>query len=203
MCKSLSLAFNSVANKRAFLIAWRTSELLPFFKDGDKQNVANYRFISLLSCTSKIVETLVYGKLFEVIKDIIAPWTIRLPQKPIVHHADDNVYEWNFWQPRFGNLSNHVLGLRKCLGQGLAWKVIEKLTNEGPKNEGIIDWSKAIWKEESRKVKLDHLSRVNLLCKVEPHKDLYLDLHFLSFLSTIFQNVSCQLALDMRMTIRL
>ena len=60
-------------NKRAFLIAWRTSELLPFFKDGDKQNVANYRFISLLSCTSKILETLVFGKILEVIKDIIAP----------------------------------------------------------------------------------------------------------------------------------
>ena len=73
LCKSLSLVFNTIANKIAYPIAWKPSKILPFFKDGDKQNVANYRFISLLSCTSKLLETLVFGKLYEVIKDIIAP----------------------------------------------------------------------------------------------------------------------------------
>ena len=73
LSKSLSLAFNTIANKRAYPIAWKTSEILPFFKDGDKQNVANYRFISLLSCTSKLLETLIFGKLYEVIKDTNAP----------------------------------------------------------------------------------------------------------------------------------
>ena len=59
--KSLSLVFNTIANKRAYLIAWKTSEILPFFKDGDKQNVPNYRFISLLSCSPKLIETLFFG----------------------------------------------------------------------------------------------------------------------------------------------
>ena len=59
-CKSLSLVFNTIANKRAYPIAWKTSETLPFFKYGDKQNVANYRFNSLLSCTSKLLEILLF-----------------------------------------------------------------------------------------------------------------------------------------------
>ena len=118
LCKSLSLVFNTIANKRAYPLAWKTSEILPFFKDGDKQNVANYRFTSPLSCTSKLLETNLWETLWSNQRHN-CPWTIRLPQKPIVHHTDDNVYEWNIWQPRFDNLSNHVLLLRKSLRQGL------------------------------------------------------------------------------------
>ena len=73
LCKSLSLVFSTIADKRAYPIARKTSEILPFFKDGDKQSVANYRFISLLSCSSKLLETIIFGKLHEVVKDIIAP----------------------------------------------------------------------------------------------------------------------------------
>ena len=85
LCKSLSLVFSTIADKRAYPIARKTSEILPFFKDGDKQSVANYRFISLLSCTSKLLETLIFGKLHEVIKDIIAPgqYGFRKNRSPI------------------------------------------------------------------------------------------------------------------------
>ena len=40
-------SLNTVANKHAYPNASKTSEILPF-KDGDKENVANYRFISSL-----------------------------------------------------------------------------------------------------------------------------------------------------------
>ena len=50
---------------------------------------------------------------------------------------------------------------------------------------------------------MDLLCQVNLLCKKESFKDMYLDFYFLCFLIMIIQNVSYQHALDMRMTLRL
>ena len=42
---------------------WRTHCITPIFKSGDKHNVANYRPISLLCVTSKVLERLVFNHL--------------------------------------------------------------------------------------------------------------------------------------------
>ena len=59
LCKSLYMLFNLIANKCHFPNEWKTSELVPMFKDGNKQEVTNYRPISLLSTVSKLLEKLI------------------------------------------------------------------------------------------------------------------------------------------------
>ena len=61
--KVLHLLFNLIANKAIFSTKWKISEIAPIFKDGDKQDVANYRQISLLSAVSKLLEKLIFDKL--------------------------------------------------------------------------------------------------------------------------------------------
>ena len=51
--KSLHLLFNLIANKARFPEKWKVSEIASILKDGDKQDVSNYRPISLLSTVSK------------------------------------------------------------------------------------------------------------------------------------------------------
>ena len=131
LCKSLSLVFNTIANKRVYPIAWKTSQILPFFKDGDKQNVANYRFISLLSCTSKLLETLIFEKLYEVIKDIIAPEQYGFrknrssitPMMMYIGEIFDNLVSTT--------LATMYLDFEKALDKVSHGTLLEKLTNEG------------------------------------------------------------------------
>ena len=43
---------------------WKTSRLVPLFKSGNREEMDNYRSISLLSVISKIAEKVVYHQLF-------------------------------------------------------------------------------------------------------------------------------------------
>ena len=54
--KSLHLLFNTIANKCVFPSTWKRSEIVPIFKEGDKQLVSNYRPKSLLTVISWVLE---------------------------------------------------------------------------------------------------------------------------------------------------
>ena len=60
LCKSLKIVLYTVANKHVFPDVWKTAEVEPIYKSGDKQNIYNYRGISLPSCTSKVLEKLLF-----------------------------------------------------------------------------------------------------------------------------------------------
>ena len=65
--KSLHLLFNLIANKAIFPAKRKISKIAPMFKDGDKQDVSNYRPISLLSAVSKQLEKLMFEKLAPIV----------------------------------------------------------------------------------------------------------------------------------------
>ena len=44
---------------------WRTHKIIPIFKSGDRSSVKNYRPISLLCCISKVLERIVFDKIYE------------------------------------------------------------------------------------------------------------------------------------------
>ena len=51
---------------------WKLHCIVPIFKTGDKSSVTNYRPISLLCCISKVLERLIYDKVFDFISGSMA-----------------------------------------------------------------------------------------------------------------------------------
>ena len=66
---SLSVPISFIINKSlaqgSFPNYWEQANVAPIFKKGDRQDYRNYRPISLLSCTSKVLERVVYNKLYD------------------------------------------------------------------------------------------------------------------------------------------
>ena len=62
---SLSLRTSAIPSE------WKFHTITPIFKSGNKSNVKNYRPISLLSNTSKVLERIVYNQTLQVISDSI------------------------------------------------------------------------------------------------------------------------------------
>ena len=60
---SLTKLFNPSLSTGIFPSEWKTSNITPVFKSGDKNLVSNYRPISLLSIPSKLLERIVYNRL--------------------------------------------------------------------------------------------------------------------------------------------
>lgn len=67
----LSILFNKSLVERKFPTKWKTSFVSPIYKEGKKDDVENYRAVSIMCAISKIFERLVFVKLFELVKDKI------------------------------------------------------------------------------------------------------------------------------------
>ncbi len=67
----LSILFNKSLRERVFPDRWKMGFISPIFKEGDKQDVTNYRAVSILCAISKIFERLMFDVLFDRIKDKI------------------------------------------------------------------------------------------------------------------------------------
>ena len=65
----LSILFNRSILDSEFPSAWKMVDVCPIFKKNDPQDCSNYRPISLLSPTSKILERIVYNKLYQFCSD--------------------------------------------------------------------------------------------------------------------------------------
>ena len=65
ICKSLKLIFKSCLESGKFPSEWKKTNVVPIHKKGDKQILKNYRPISLLPMTGKILERLLYDTMFE------------------------------------------------------------------------------------------------------------------------------------------
>ena len=72
LSESLCMLFNLIANKYHFPNEWKTSEIVPMFSDGNKQEVANYRQISLLSTVSKLLEQSIFIKLYPLVSPFLS-----------------------------------------------------------------------------------------------------------------------------------
>lgn len=69
----LCILFNKSLEEQSFPETWKTSFVSPIFKDGDKQDVTNYRAVSIICSASKIFERLIFDKLFDKFKHKIHP----------------------------------------------------------------------------------------------------------------------------------
>ena len=63
--KPLELIFKSCLENGKFPIEWKKANVVPVHKRNNKQLIENYRPISLLPVCGKILERLIYNKMFE------------------------------------------------------------------------------------------------------------------------------------------
>ena len=63
--KPLELIFKSCIKSRKFPIEWEKAHVVPVHKKNNKQLIENYRPISLLPVCGKILERIIYNKMFE------------------------------------------------------------------------------------------------------------------------------------------
>lgn len=67
----LCILFNKSLAESKFPSKWKAGFVSPIFKEGDKNNVTNYRPVSILCAISKVFERLVFNKLFESVRSNI------------------------------------------------------------------------------------------------------------------------------------
>jgi Reverse transcriptase (RNA-dependent DNA polymerase)/Endonuclease-reverse transcriptase len=63
--------FNLSLSKGIFPSIWKNSFLVPIFKSGKRNDIANYRGVAILSCFAKLFEVIAYGYIFFSVKSVI------------------------------------------------------------------------------------------------------------------------------------
>ena len=65
ICKPLRIIFRSSLENGKFPSEWKKANVVPVFKKSNKQELKNYRPISLLPVSSKLFERLLYDSMFK------------------------------------------------------------------------------------------------------------------------------------------
>lgn len=68
----LQVVFNLIIKRSVYPDKWKISKVIPIYKSGIRQDIKNYRPISILSSVSKIFELIVFELLFDEISGKIA-----------------------------------------------------------------------------------------------------------------------------------
>ena len=64
ICKPLELIFKQALTTGVFPSEWKKGNIVPCYKKGDKQNIKNYRPVSLLPICGKFFERLIFNEMF-------------------------------------------------------------------------------------------------------------------------------------------
>jgi hypothetical protein len=64
LAPSMTSLFNKVIQKSTFPDIWKEANVSPVHKKGSRQNIRNYRPISLLSCVGKVLEKIIFNKIY-------------------------------------------------------------------------------------------------------------------------------------------
>ena len=88
----LSILFNNSLDNAIFPTDWKKADVCPVFKKDNPQLISNYRPISLLSPTSKVLERIVYNRLYDycLANNLLTPKT-RDSKKRICHQSVDSL----------------------------------------------------------------------------------------------------------------
>ena len=69
LCEPLTYLFQISLEKGVFPDDLKIAKVTPIYKAGDNSDVSNYRPISVLPCSSKILERLMYNRLYKYLKE--------------------------------------------------------------------------------------------------------------------------------------
>ena len=75
ICRPLNIIFKTCLNTGKFSSEWKKRNVVPIHKKDDKQNVKNYRPVSLLPTCGKIFERLIYNVMYDfpTENDLLSP----------------------------------------------------------------------------------------------------------------------------------
>ena len=65
ICVSLEMIFKQALLTGVFPSEWKKGNIIPIHKKGEKQNIENYRTVSLLPICGKIFERLTFNEMFK------------------------------------------------------------------------------------------------------------------------------------------
>ena len=68
-CETLIYLFQLSLEKRVFLDDLKIAKVTPVYKAGDHSDISNYRPIPFVPCFSKILECLMYNRLYKYLKE--------------------------------------------------------------------------------------------------------------------------------------
>lgn len=71
LCSPLHHLFSQCLAQHSIPLDWKKHSITPIFKSGDRASVKNYRPISLLSCTSKVLERIIFNQIVDHITDSV------------------------------------------------------------------------------------------------------------------------------------
>ena len=73
LAPSLNALYNLSPSTGSFPSEWKHAHIIPIFKNGSRNLVNNYRPISLFNSVSKILERLVFDKVYPIVNPLISP----------------------------------------------------------------------------------------------------------------------------------
>ena len=117
---------------------WKIGDIVPHFKDGNKQSVANYRPITLLCCLSKVFETLLFIKLSEVINGLISPTQFGFTKKKSTKTQMIMYLSEVFDNLHRETLATLYLDFQKAFDKVCHEKLIEKLHASGIRGNALL-----------------------------------------------------------------
>ena len=73
LCRPLSIIYRLIYNTGIIPQEWKSANIVPIYKKGDKNLVSNYRPISLLCLSAKIMERVILDQLLDLTKNFLNP----------------------------------------------------------------------------------------------------------------------------------
>ena len=93
----LSLRYATLPN------CWKIHKIVPVFKAGDHNSANNYRPISLLSNTSKVLEQIIYNKIINHISRHISPLQFGFSRSCMFHTSTNGNFLGSYHKQSFTN----------------------------------------------------------------------------------------------------
>ena len=132
--KSLLLLFQTCLNKSSFPNTWKTCQVTPIFKDGNKTSTDCYRPISPLCSLSKVLEKVIFDALYEHVEDKLSDchFGFRKKRSTVLQMVVflKKVYEFNDAQS-VENLCILYLDFSKAFNKVPHGRLLQKLHNIG------------------------------------------------------------------------
>ena len=69
ICRPLNITFKTCLNTGKFPLEWKKGNVVPIHEKDSKQNIKNYRPVSLLLIWSKLFEHLIYNVMYDFLFD--------------------------------------------------------------------------------------------------------------------------------------